>query len=358
LSLLKKHICIGRIYMRIAKFGLVFIVMTAMAGSIIGCSSNTEESKNAKVRVAYFPNVTHSQALVGKAEGHFQKALGDSAVIEWKAFNAGPAEIEALFAGEVDIGYIGPGPAINGYAKSKGDIQIIAGATDAGAILVTRKDLFLKNVGELSGKKVAVPQFGNTQDLSLRYILQQNGLLETTKGGTVEIRQAENPDIKTLLDRGDIDAAIVPEPWGSRLVNEVKANVLLDANQVWRDGKYSTAVVIARTKFVQEHPDIVEKFLRTHVELTEYINKNPEKAKEVVNAQIKELTSKPLSKEILDASFGRLIVTNDPEKDSVIDFVTLSVDAGFLKQKPDLKDLFNLKILNKVLKEKGLREIQ
>jgi len=344
--------------MKFVKLGLVMAALITMVGGISGCSTNAADTKNTNVRIAHFPNITHSQALVGRANGQFQKALGESNVIEWKTFNAGPAEIEALFAGEVDIGYIGPGPAINGYTKSKGDLQIIAGATDAGAILVTRKDLVLKNVGELSGKRIAIPQFGNTQDLSLRHILQENGLKDTTRGGTVEIRQADNPDIKTLLDNGEIDAALVPEPWGARLVSEVKANVLLDQKQVWRDGNYTTAVVVARTQFIKDHPEIIEKFLRTHVELTTYINQNPEQGKEIINSQIKELTGKPLAKEILDAAFQRITVTNDPEKDSVVDFVKLSVDAGFIKTAPDLKDFFNFKILNKILKEKGLKEIE
>lgn len=346
--------------MKFVKLGVILAVVLAVAGGISGCSTstNTADNKNVKVRIAHFPNITHSQALVGRANGQFQKALGEANTIEWKTFNAGPAEIEALFASEVDIGYIGPGPAINGYTKSKGDLQIIAGATDAGAILITRKDLVLGSVKELSGKRVAVPQFGNTQDLSLRHILQENGLKDTTKGGTVEVRQADNPDIKTLLDKGEIDAALVPEPWGARLISEVKANVLLDQKQVWRDGKYTTAVVVARTQFIKDHPDLIEKFLRTHVELTTDINQNPEQAKETINAQIKELTGKPLAKEILDGAFKRVTVTNDPEKDSVVDFVKLSLDAGFIKTAPDLKDLFNFTILNKVLKEKGLKEIE
>ncbi len=347
--------------MRIAKTGLAGILLILMTGVLAGCAtnaSNSTVSQNTPVRVGFFPNITHSQALIGKAGGQFQQALGEGNPIEWKSFNAGPAEVEALFAGEVDIGYIGPGPAITAYAKSNGDVQIIAGATDAGALLVTRKDLVLHDVKELSGKRVAVPQFGNTQDLSLRNILQTNGLKDTTKGGTVEIRQVENPDVKTLLDRGEIDAALVPEPWGSRLVQEIHANVLLDYNQVWRDGKYTVAVVVATSKFIKEHPDLVEKFLRTHVELTDYINTNPDKARDIANGQIKELTNKPLAPDILVASFGRQTVTNDPEKDSVIDFVQLSLDAGFIKSKPDLKNLFDLAPLNKVLKEKGLAEIQ
>ncbi|HBS60973.1 MAG TPA: sulfate ABC transporter substrate-binding protein, partial [Firmicutes bacterium] len=220
--------------MKITKLTSILFLVIALVVVLAGCAGKNTANEPTKVRVAYFPNITHAQALIGRAEGQFQQALGEGTPIEWKTFNAGPAEIEALFAGEVDIGYIGPGPAINGYVKSKGDLQIIAGATDAGAILVSRKDLVIKNISELSGKRVAVPQFGNTQDLSLRHLLQENGLADTTKGGTVEIRQAENPDIKTLLKKGDIDAAIVPEPWGSRLISEVGANVVLDYNQVWR----------------------------------------------------------------------------------------------------------------------------
>lgn len=346
--------------MKKKRLGLLAGIFLTMAVGLAGCSgaNGGKDNENVKVRVALFPNITHSQALVGKEEGRFEKALGEANPIEWKVFNAGPSEIEALFAGEVDIGYIGPGPAITGFVKSKGDLKIIAGATDAGSILVSRKDLVISNVKELSGKKIAVPQFGNTQDLSLRNILAENGLQDTTKGGTVEIRQAENPDIKTLLDKGEIDAALVPEPWGSRLIKEIKANVVLDQNQVWRDGKYTTAVVIARTEFIKEHPELVEKFLRTHVELTSYINENPAKAQELVNAQIKALTNKPLGNDILADSFKRLTVTYDPQKESVIGFAKLSTAAGFIKSEPELSNLFDFSILNKVLKEKGLPEIQ
>ncbi|HVJ49036.1 aliphatic sulfonate ABC transporter substrate-binding protein [Desulfitobacterium sp.] len=337
---------------------LIFLIFT---GLLTACGTQNEAANsgaNSNVRVGFFPNITHSQALIGKADGSFQKAIGDAHTVEWKQFNAGPSEIEALFAGELDIAYIGPGPAINGFTKSKGDIQIIAGATDAGAILVTRKDLPIKDVKELSGKKVAVPQFGNTQDLSLRNLLQANGLKDTTKGGTVEIHQANNSDIKTLLDKGDIDAALVPEPWGSILVKDVQANVVLDYNQVWREGNYSSTVVVVRTQFLKDHPDIVENFLKNHVDLTDYINTNKEEAKQTVNAQITELTKKPLSQEILDAAFGRLTITSDPEKDSILDFVTLSVNTGFIKEKPDTTNLVNLSVLNKVLREKGKSEIQ
>lgn len=347
--------------MKLKNIGIYLIAIIA-AVSFIGCSSDKGRDKNSgentKVRVGFFPNITHSQALVGKNQGQFQKSLGDKYPIEWKQFNAGPAEIEALLAGELDMGYIGPGPAINGYTKSKGEIQIIGGASDAGAVLVARKDADIKEVKDLQGKKVAIPQFGNTQDLSLRALLKENGLKDKTKGGTVEIVQAENPDIKTLLDQSRIDAALVPEPWGSRLEKEVGAKLVLDYNKVWREGQYSTAVIVARKDFIKKHPEVVEKFLKAHIDITDYINKDNEGAKSAINDELGKLTKKPLPNEVLDSSFKRVVVTNNPEKKSIEEMVDLSVDVGFLREKPDLKNLFSLDILNKVLKEKGKQEIK
>ena len=343
---------------RSLKFLMLLLLGITIVGSLSGCSTKKSENESVNVKVGYFPNITHSQALVGKEQGSFQKAIGKTNKIDWKLFNAGPAEVEALFAGAIDIGYIGPGPAISAYVKSKGDVQIIAGATDAGAIFVSRKGVIIKNLKDLSGKKIAVPQFGNTQDLTLRKILSDNGLKDKTKGGTVEIRQAANADILTLLQKGDIDAALVPEPWGSRLIKEAKANIILDYKDVFRNGKYTTAVVVVRTEFLKDHPQIVEAFIKNHVDVTSYINKNPDKAKAIVNKQITELTKKGISKDVLDAAFKRLTVTNDPEKDSVLEFVKSSVKEGFLKSDPDTKNLFNLTLLNKVLKEEGLKQIK
>lgn len=331
------------------------IIIGILSIFMVSCSKSKEE-ENAKVRIGFFPNITHSQALMGKGEGQFQKAFGNNE-IEWKMFNAGPSEMEAMLAGELDIAYIGPGPAINGYVKSKGDIQIISGATNAGAILISRKDVKIADLKELENKKIAVPQFGNTQDLTLRYLLNQNGLKDKTKGGNVEIRQVENPDLKVLLENGDIDAALVPEPWGSTLVKEINANVILDYNKLWRDGNYSTAVVIARKDFIKKHPDIVERFLKTHIELTDTITKNNEQAKQIINNQINDLTKKSLSKDVFDAAFGRMTPTYNPEKDSIMDFIDLSVEVGTLKEKTDTSNLFDLSILNKVLKEMNYESI-
>lgn len=332
---------------------LTAVLMTVTLAS---CSSG-KSSGTDQVRIGFFPNITHAQALVGKADGTFEKAFGDDVTIDWKMFNAGPSEVEALFAGEVDIGYIGPGPAINAYIKSGGDVVVIAGATSAGAVLVARAGSGIEDIKDLDGKKIAVPQYGNTQDLILRNLLKENGLSDTAAGGNVEILQVENPDVQTLFEKGELDAAFVPEPWGSLLVEKANAEIVLDYNEVWRDGEYPVALVVVRKEFLAEHPDLVEAFLTAHTEIGDYIANNPDEAKKAVNKEITELTGKSISDTVLDSAFDRVLISNDPNKDALMDMIQFSVDAGILTDVSDEEGMTDLDLLNKVLKAKGEEEI-
>src|SRR5690242_6422033 len=106
---------------------------------VVGALSMFSSAQTASVplRVGAFANITHSQAMVGKSTAWFEKQLGPSVRIEWSTFNAGPSEIEAVSAGAIDIGYIGPNPAVSGYVHSGGEaLRVIAGATSGGAALV------------------------------------------------------------------------------------------------------------------------------------------------------------------------------------------------------------------------------
>src|SRR5436190_4948439 len=130
---------------------------------LLGCdrraasSSATSQPAQAtdEVRLGYFANVTHAQAVLGVSTGDYQRAIAP-AKLSTKVFNAGPPLIEALFAGEIDIGYVGPGPAINAHAKSKGlGIRVIAGAAANGVLIVARKDSGIDSLSQLVGKKIA-----------------------------------------------------------------------------------------------------------------------------------------------------------------------------------------------------------
>lgn len=306
--------------------GFILCVMAAAAG----CGKKEEN----KVRVAYFPNITHSQALVMKSQGILEEKLGSETEVDWLSFNAGPAEVEAIFAGEVDLGYIGPVPAISAYIKSGGDVRIISGVTNAGAVLVVREGAGIESVKDLDGRNVSVPQLGNTQHLSLLNLLQENGLEVRTNGGTVNVIAASNADVSNLMEQENIDAAIVPEPWGSILEQKNGAKVLLDYDEVWMEGNYATAVVIVRKDFMEEHRDIVEKFMKAHQEMTVFVNEHQEEAKKLVNEEIKAATSKPVEEAVLDSAFKRLIFSADIPETSIAEFAKLNLQEGFIKELP------------------------
>ncbi len=176
------------------------------------------------MRVAYFPNITHSQALIGLARGDFAKALGSGYALAPIQFNAGPSVIEALFAGQIDLAYIGPNPAVNGFVRSEGEaLRVIAGATSGGASLVARSGTPLA-LSNFEGAKISTPQIGNTQDIALRAYLLEHDLQTADKGGTVEVVPIDNPLILDLMRLGQIDGAWVPEPWASRLIVEGAAS--------------------------------------------------------------------------------------------------------------------------------------
>jgi NitT/TauT family transport system substrate-binding protein len=312
------------------------------------------------IRVGAFPNITHPQAMVGKNNGWFEKGMGSQVKIEWKSFNAGPSAIEALFAGAIDMTYIGPNPAISGYVRSNGEaLRIVAGATSGGAALVVRNDSGIQKPEDFHGKKVASPQMGNTQDVALRAWLKANGMKTTDKGGDVQVIPLANPDQLTLFLKKELDGAWAPEPWATRLIREGNGRLFLDERTLWPNGQFITAHLIVRTQFLKEHPDLVKNWLRAHVELTDWINGHLPEAKKLLNLQIAKETGKALPEAVLDDSFARMTATYDPLRGSLMNAARSAFDAGFLgRQMPDLSSLYDLSLLNQVLAEKGKKAIQ
>ncbi len=171
-----------------------------------------------RVRLGYFANLTHAQAVLGVASGDFERAIAPSK-LETKIFNAGPSLIEALNAGEIDVGYVGPGPAIAGHGRSRGDaLRVVAGAAANGVVVVVRKDAKINSLAELNGKTVATPQVGNTQDIAAKHFLKD-------ASGIIPVPNAEQ---RGLFERGELDAAWVPEPWGAYLVSEAGGKIILE----------------------------------------------------------------------------------------------------------------------------------
>ncbi len=324
--------------------------------SLAGCGALTPMDTAApaapraeKLRLGFFANITHAQALVGIARGDFQKALGD-VKLEAKCFNAGPSAVEAIFAGEIDVTYIGPSPALNAFIKSRGKaVRIVSGSALNGVAVVVSKGSGITRLEQLKGRKIATPQFGNTQDISARhYLLKTLGAQLKDAGGGTEISPIANADQLNLFKQGQLDAAWAPEPWAARMVHEAGGSIVAEEKDLWADKRFCTAVVVASEKFLSAQPELVETFLRSHLAVTDWINANREQAAEAVNAELKNQAGKALSPAVLKDAFARVEFTTDPAEESVRTFAAWSQELGMTKDLPGLKPLFALSILEKI----------
>ncbi len=325
-------------------------------------AQQTPSEKTSTLRIGYFPNINHAQAVIGLNNGDYQKSLGNNTNVETFVFNAGPSAIEALLAKRIDVTYIGPNPAINGYVVSGGnDVRVIAGASSGGASFIVRNDAGIESVDDLGGKKFASPQLGNTQDISLRKYIIDNGFNTVENGGNVTIVPVANADIVTLMLKKEIDGAWVPEPWATTLVNEANGKVFVDERDLWPpEGKFVTGNIIVRTDYLIENPDVIENLLEVHVDETLRINNNKEKAISEFNVQLKKLTGKTIPENVLATAVTKMEFTYDPIKLSLIKDANDAYDLGLIekgKERPNLSNIYDLTLLDKVLAERGLDPI-
>ncbi len=308
-----------------SRFAALALVLCA------ACKSGRDEKP--ELRVGCFPNVTHAPALWAIETGELARALEPDVALKAMVFNAGPSVIEAIFAREVDIAYIGPSPVINAHVRTQGrGIVLLAGATEGGAQLVVRHQIGAP--ADLAGKKVGSPQLGNTQDVALRTWLRAQRI-------EAEVVPSASADLLALLSRGELAGAWLPEPWSSRAVIELKATVLVDERTLWPDGRFPTTVLAASPDFVEKRPELLERFLSVHERAVAAAG-TPE-GRTVVAAALAREYKKPVSNEVLERAFAQMSFGTElvPEH-----FEKLAADAhrlGFLKS-ADVRGLFGKEV--------------
>jgi NitT/TauT family transport system substrate-binding protein len=319
---------------------------TAATGGSTGGSS----SGSTTLRLGYFPNVTHAPAIIGAQSGSFAAKLGPNVKLELKTFNSGTEATTALLAGAIDASFVGPNPAINGYQKTGGGVRIIAGTASGGADLVVKPSL--TSAADLKGKKIATPQLGNTQDVALRYWLNQNGLHETKDGGDVTIVPEDNSTTLTAFESGAIDGAWVPEPYASRLVAEGGGKILVNEASLWPNGQFVTTLLEVKKSYLDAHRDVMKNLVSALSDAIDLIKSDPSKAQTETNDGLKALSGKALKPDILASAFKNVTFTLDPIKSSLQTDADRGKSLGFLKSS-DLGQIFDLSLLNEVLQAAG-----
>jgi NitT/TauT family transport system substrate-binding protein len=306
--------------------------------------------KAPELRLGYFPNVTHAPALIGVERGLFTTELG-STTLTPQTFNAGGDAVNALLGGSLDATYIGSGPAINAFAKSEGQVRIIAGATGGGAQLVVKPEI--TDPQQLKGRTIATPQLGNTQDIALKVWLRKNGLTAGNGPDDVKIANLDNPRTFDAFRQGSVDGGWLPEPWSSRLVLDAGATVLVDESTLWPVGRFPTTALLVRADFSQRYPETVRALLRAHLTAVDLARTDPAQAKTLVNQGLEKLTGNPLAGPVIDRAFEHITLDPDPLASTFPQLAQDSVAAGITEQPTDLAGFIDVAPLNAELQTAG-----
>ncbi len=308
--------------------------------AVLSVVSGNDANKN-EVRVAFFANISHAVPIVGMENGYYGDQLGNTQ-IKTKIVDSGPEAIEALFANSIDLAYVGPAPFVNGYVKSGGQgIKLISGAANNGASFVVQKDSTITQPSDLAGKKIAAPFVGNTQDVSLRNYLAENGLKPAEKGGNVIIYNIANAEINTIFAKGEIDAAWVPEPTATMLVENLGGKRLFQEEEIWPQKRFPSVVLIGRADYIEKYPDVVQKWLVAHQQAIDWINQNPQQTESTYIQFYKSHTGKTLKENIVHNSFSNIVYTSEIDVEAIKIFAERAYSLGYLgRQGYNLDDIY------------------
>jgi len=290
------------------------------------------------VRVGFFPNITHAQALVASSmsregKGWFESRLGQPVRLEWLVYQAGSSAMEGLFTKAIDWSYVGPSPVVNAHIRANGkDVRVAAGSMRGGEALVVRGDA-IQTPAEFLGKTVATPQLGNTQDVECRAWLKNHGFRVTLTGGDVKVIPTANPDMLPLFQQGKIDAAWTVEPWVTRLVNEAGGRVF-HANP-----EGLTTVLSARVGFLESHPELARAFVQAHRELTTWIVQHPDEAQSRIQQELSRITRREISLDLVRTCWSRLKPDSSITLAPFENFVSHAREVGFLRGRTSLEHL-------------------
>ena len=267
---------------------VAFITGACVILSTIAVLASTSDSEHEnRLRIAHFPNIGHAIPIVGIEKNFFVEKIGSETIIEVKLFDSGPQVIESLFANSVDVAYVGPGPAINGFLNSEqNNLKILSGAASGGASFVVHPDSGITSVADFPGKKIAAPQIGNTQDVSLRHYLSENRLQLSDRGGSVTVYNIPNPDIYTLFVKGEVDGAWVAEPWATILESELGGTRLFHEEDLWPQKQFASVLLIGNTNYVEKNTNIVRNLLLSHEQTAQWIAQNPEETGSIFNQSV------------------------------------------------------------------------
>lgn len=226
-----------------------------------------------ELTIGYIPDFPNGSVLAIAEDQKLWEAEGLTPEI--KVFTNGPLQIQAMGAGSLNFGTIGPGAL---WLPASGKAKVV-GVNDIGFSDRLISQASIKTVADLKGKKVGVPQ-GTSGDMILRLGLERNGLTIAD----IQVVPMDPSTIVAAFSSKQIDAAGFWYP----LIDVIKARVP-DLNELVSNKDFypQTSFIntfVARNEIVSSNPELVTKFLRVMKKALDYRQANLERSIEITTA--------------------------------------------------------------------------
>jgi len=271
--------------------------------------------------------------------------------VEESTFAKGPDIMQAIIAGELDVGATASEAAISGRAKGV-PVYVVAGFAKGGARLVARPDVGIKSVKDLKGKKVGVTR-GSIQELLLAVELGQNGLTSSdAPGKDVQLIYLSYPDLNAALLGKNLDAIMQTEPQSSQALNKNFGVEVIKPYDTPIGEPVRTLVM--SEKFYKEHRPVAEKFMRCFVEATKtFIDSKATAEKYVTQTVFKGQISKDDFNDAIDNSPYTFDIT--PEHIQISTDLMAKYGIGKMEKPPVAKDWVKTDLLEAAKKSLGVK---
>ncbi|OXS53176.1 aliphatic sulfonate ABC transporter substrate-binding protein [Cohnella sp. CIP 111063] len=337
------------------KTSIAIISLLLVLVSLSACGNRNEGASSSEpitVKVGIFKNVSHAVAYTALAKNYFQEQFGDRVTLELIPFDQGADFSAAIATNQIDFGFAGPAPVTIQYLKSQ-NFRVISGSINGGSLLIIRKDAGIRSLKDLVGKTVSITAKGSTVETQLRMLLEQEGLPVTTNDSGVQIIARAPTDTLTAFRQNEVDAALVPEHWGSLLVQEGLADVLVNWDAMPpNNGNMPFTIMVASDKFLREHRDLAKKAIQANLDAIDFIKKNPDEAPELIRTELKKVTGIELDVDLIRLSLSHMLLTADVNQQAIIDMATININAGYIKdvkvEELALDGLFDLSLLEEL----------
>ncbi|MTK64700.1 MAG: ABC transporter substrate-binding protein [Methanobacterium sp.] len=286
-------------------------------------SSNTN-----KINVAYIPCDHEAALFVALAQNKYKE---NGLTVDTTSISTGSSIVSALASGDIDVGYVGIAPALQGISEGV-PIKIVAAVNEDGSGIVVNPNSNITNTSDLVGKRIATPGVSTIQQVLLLYQLEKYNIT----ANQVDISSVNIFMLPSTLASDKVDGYIAYEPYVSIAPYTNVGRVLMYSDEIMPG--HPCCVIVARQDFIDNHPQELQTFLGIHKNSTEFVNDNINQTASLVSD---ELTTNPGLEKTALTHVVFVSQLNSDFQNRVLNFMNIELQMGYLKKNLTSSQIFD-----------------